>query len=164
MVIWQKLIAFHLLTEKAFWWNFHYCVDTTSNIPSQWAFYDLSSLLTYQAGSFRLRSIWKNLSVIHFNTKISCVLRKRLVKMTDFLLFQSWFLLIFQHSFAWNSRNLSDRIDARQLFSGRSKSKHSCLIGEQFWKLAQSSALRGILRYVNSKVKNPKNKHIFAVI
>ena len=99
-VVWHKLLAFHLLSEKAFWWNFHYCVDTMSNIPSQWAFYDLSSLLTYQAGSFRLRSIWKNLSVIHFNTKISCVLRKRLVKMTDFLLFQSWFLLIFQHSFA----------------------------------------------------------------
>ena len=59
MVVWQKLIAFHLLTEKAFWWNFNYCVDTTSNIPLQWAFYNLSSLLTYQAELFRPRSIWK---------------------------------------------------------------------------------------------------------
>ena len=45
MVVWQKLIAFHLLTEKAFWWNFNYCVDTTSNIPLQWAF------LTFQVCS-----------------------------------------------------------------------------------------------------------------
>ena len=37
-VIWQKLIAFYLLTEKAFWWDFCYCVDTMSNIPSQLAF------------------------------------------------------------------------------------------------------------------------------
>ena len=99
-VIWQELIALHLTTEKGFWWNFHYSVDTTSNIPSQWAFYDLSNLLTSQGGLFRLRSIRKKSSLIHFNTcKISCVLCERLVKMTDFLIFQSWFLLIFKHSF-----------------------------------------------------------------
>ena len=45
--------------KRLFWCNFHYCVDTTSNITSQRAFYNISRLLTYLVHLFRLLSVWK---------------------------------------------------------------------------------------------------------
>ena len=58
-VVWQKLIK----AEKAFWWNFHYCVDTTSNIPSRWAFYNLSSLVSAHLSS-RFSKPYINMKIV----------------------------------------------------------------------------------------------------
>ena len=69
-----------------------------------------------------------------------------------------WFLNIFLRKIqgVWVTE-----IDPRDLFSERPKSKQSCLKSELSLKLTQSSALRGVLSCINSKVKIQKNRHIY---
>ena len=61
----------------------------------------------------------------------------------------------------WTMSNIYNQTKKKKKISVKwCKSKKSCYIGEQFWKLAQSSVLWGVLYGVNSKVKNPKYKHL----
>ena len=45
--------------KRPFWCNLYNCVDTTSNITSQRAFFNISRLLTYLVHLFRFLSVWK---------------------------------------------------------------------------------------------------------
>ena len=65
-----------------------------SNIPSQLAFQVCSPIKQVRLDLGQSENSCPSSILI---PKIACVLREILVKMNDFQLFQSWFLLIFKH-------------------------------------------------------------------